>query len=210
MQKYLAMPPKPNRPAWERLAERLRPGNDVSIGGGEERNGEEVAASAYLERIRTARGGGFTSIHDGVKEMQEELQEEIAMALGRTALSADAAYALLASSSVRVEAAAEATRRAAKGDRDAAMRAETEARAAFTAARSEAIRRRTELLIHRQAVGFKTKNHDMIAKFYPVPPPLPPPSWEVDGDESNTKRSGTDERGRLWEKRMEALVRRQA
>ena len=98
---YLAQAPRPSKPTWERLAERLQPevaaecGGSGGGGGNGEPNGEEVAASAYLSRIRAARGGASLGAHAGVKELQEELQEEIAAALGRTALAADAAYALL-------------------------------------------------------------------------------------------------------------------
>jgi hypothetical protein len=45
--------------------------------------------------------------------------------------------------------------------------------AAFNRERSRALQAYWELVIHREALGFR--RHDEVARAYPIPPPIPPP-----------------------------------
>jgi hypothetical protein len=105
--------------------------------------------SPYLDRLRQR-----LDVEQAQTTLEQEIVQEIAAALGRTAAKLD--YALL-----RLELAAR--------DLDAAAGDEVAARAArFDALRAEALQARHELLIHREAVGIR--RNDLLEQLYPIPP----------------------------------------
>ena len=111
---------------------------------------DEGCESMYLDRLRK---GYDVKAH--VETIEEELAEEMAQALGRTTSKCDYQFALLDRERKAYEAAADPEQRA-------------EAAEAFEKQRLACVKARQDLLIHRQALGFKTKNHDVVDKFYPI------------------------------------------
>jgi hypothetical protein len=100
--------------------------------------------SAYLDRLRAR-----LDVEGTQAVLEQEIVQEMAAALGRTAAKVDLAL-------LRLEMAA---RDLAAGG-DAAV-------ARFNALREEALRARLELVIHREAIGFRRT--DEIERTYPVP-----------------------------------------
>jgi hypothetical protein len=105
--------------------------------------------SPYLDRLRQR-----LDVEQAHATLEQEIVQEIAAALGRTATKLD--YALL-----RLELA-ERDLRAATSDDVAACAAR------FDALREEALQARHELLIHREAVGIR--RNDVLEQLYPIPP----------------------------------------
>jgi len=122
------------RPAWKTLVSELK---------------DSGYQSPYLDRLRQR-----LDVEQAHATLEQEIVQEIAAALGRTAAKLD--YALL-----RLEIAAR--------DLDAAPADDTAAGTArFNALRDEALRARHELLIHREAVGIR--RNDLLEQLYPIPP----------------------------------------
>ncbi len=109
--------------------------------------------SPYLDRLRSR-----VDVEQAHQSLEQELIQEMAAALGRAEDKVNAAL-------LRLELAAEAV--AAAGDH-AERRA---CAAAFNARRLDALRARWELLIHREAIGFR--RNDVLESLYPIPPPMP-------------------------------------
>jgi hypothetical protein len=105
--------------------------------------------SPYLDRLRQR-----LDVEQAQTTLEQEIVQEIASALGRTAAKLD--HALL-----RLELAA--------GDLEGATGDELAVCAArFDALRAEALQARHELLIHREAVGIR--RNDLLEQVYPIPP----------------------------------------
>jgi hypothetical protein len=101
--------------------------------------------SVYLDRLRARLDV------DGTQAvLEQEIVQEMAAALGRTAAKVDLAL-------LRLEMAA----------RDLAAGGDAAAVARFNALREEALRARLELVIHREAIGFRRT--DEVERAYPVP-----------------------------------------
>ena len=100
----------------------------------------------YLDRLR-----GSYDVKAHVESIEEEMAEEMAKALGRTTSRCDYEFALL-----------DRARRLHDDDPS------DDARAAFDAQRAACLKARQDLLIHRQALGFKTNNHAVVEKYYPI------------------------------------------
>ena len=111
--------------------------------------------SKYLKRItRTVNVDGY------LKDVEDEVLEEIAAAIKRTDNKVN--FAML-----RMEMAEEDLDKAiAAADRAA----EIEAVERFNTLRKEAETARRNLMIHRQACGFKTDNFRTLLKLYPIGP----------------------------------------
>jgi hypothetical protein len=105
--------------------------------------------SPYLDRLRQR-----LDVEQAHATLEQEIVQEIAAALGRTATKLD--YALL-----RLELAERDLRAAASDDVAACA-------ARFDALREEALQARHELLIHREAVGIR--RNDVLEQLYPIPP----------------------------------------
>lgn len=64
-------------------------------------------------------------------------------------------------------------------DKSSSLKRRQEARIIFNERCVAAKRAKWELIVHRQAIGFRIKNHDTVNDMFPIPPPLP----EIDIDE---------------------------
>jgi hypothetical protein len=105
--------------------------------------------SPYLDRLR-ARVDPSRAQDD----LETEIRAEIAAALGRAEDKVNAAL-------LRLELAGRDLDTAADGDR-------RQRTADFNALREEALHARWELLVHREAVGFR--RNGMLDELYPIPP----------------------------------------
>ena len=105
--------------------------------------------SPYLDRLRQR-----LDVEQAHATLEQEIVQEIAAALGRTAAKLD--YALL-----RLELAGRELD-AASGDEVAACARR------FETLREAALQARHELLIHREAVGIR--RNDLLEVLYPIPP----------------------------------------
>ena len=114
---------------------------------------DEKSDSIYLARIRR----DVVDIKDHVERIEEEILEEMSAALGRTAGRCDYKFFMLDKAKEAVDGC---------GHDQTQRRAAIEA---FNAARQEAEKARRALLIHRQAVGFRTQNYQEVSKFWPLP-----------------------------------------
>ncbi len=123
------------QPAWKTLVSELK---------------DQGYRSPYLDRLRQR-----LDVEQAHATLEQEIVQEIAAALGRTAAKLD--YALL-----RLELAARELDAAVTDDERAARTEVVEAR------RTEALRARHELLIHREAVGIR--RNDILEQVYPIPP----------------------------------------
>ena len=113
---------------------------------------DEQSDSPYLARIRR----DVVDMKDHVERIEEEVLEEMSAALGRTATRCDYKFFMLDKAKEKVDAAAHRSQRRAAIE-------------AFNAARLEAEEARRALLIHRQAIGFRTQNYQEVSKFWPLP-----------------------------------------
>lgn len=116
--------------------------------------------SPYLDRLRER-----LSVEESQQLIEQEIQEEMALALGRTAARVDLALLELELAERSLDGLLD---RAALTKED--VRAELEAALALRDARHrEAHRRRRDLLIHREAIGWR--RHRPVLDHYPIPEP---------------------------------------
>ena len=143
---------------------------------------DEGCESIYLTRLRAQH-----DVRAHVDTLAEEVAEEMARALGRTTSRVDYAFACLERDRQRAHDAAAAVLRLRVPElRDELRRhglpvggnkpelrarlmpvATADAVEAFDAQRAVCRKERQNLLIHRQALGFKTGNHGAVEKYYP-------------------------------------------
>ena len=112
------------------------------------------------------------------------MAEEMARALGRTTSRCDYEFALL-----------DRARRMHDDDPS------DDARAAFDAQRAACLKARQDLLIHRQALGFKTGNHGAVEKYYPSSALKPLGDFLDEAPEDDEEAPVTTEqsyRGKNW------------
>ena len=158
-------PAKPT--PWRALAEQLA---------------DEGCESIYLTRLRAQH-----DVRAHVDTLAEEVAEEMARALGRTTSRVDYAFACLERDRQRASEAAAAVLRLRVPELRDELRshglpvggnkpelrarlmpvATADAVEAFDAQRALCRKERQNLLIHRQALGFKTGNHGAVEKYYP-------------------------------------------
>ena len=175
---------------------------------------DEGCESIYLTRLRAQH-----DVRAHVDTLAEEVAEEMARALGRTTSRVDYAFACLERDRQRAsEAAAAVLRLRVPELRDELRRhglavgGNTELRArlmpvatadaveAFDAQRAICRKERQNLLIHRQALGFKTGNHGAVEKYYPSSA-LKPLGDFLDAPEDDDEAPVTTEqsyRGKNW------------
>jgi hypothetical protein len=159
---------------------------------------DEGCESIYLTRLRAQH-----DVRAHVDTLAEEVAEEMARALGRTTSRVDYAFACLERDRQRAsEAAADVLKLRVPELRDELRRhglavggnkpdlrarlmpvATADAVEAFDAQRAICRKERQNLLIHRQALGFKTGNHGAVEKYYPSSS-LKPLGDFLDGDGS--------------------------
>ena len=128
---YVARAPKKHEATWSTLAKKLKGRTDVVSPDGK-----------HVDKLKKQ---GVYSVEDSIGKLEEELQEEMAYALGRTGDKLEHAYQLMQLSHERYHLAVENKEELAKRQ----LAAET-----FNTLRIEADRRRRDLIIQRQAVGF--------------------------------------------------------
>ncbi|HEX4355762.1 MAG TPA: hypothetical protein VHZ95_22700, partial [Polyangiales bacterium] len=132
--------PAPQKP-WKKLAAELT---------------EHGIDSKYLARVEAR-----VTPEEQLDKLQREIAEEMASALGRSGDKVDLALAELELHEARFDRAV----------RQGASLAERSALAdAFNAQRLLAQRRLRELLIHREALGFR--RNQILNELYPIPPKL--------------------------------------
>ena len=145
---------------------------------------DEGCESIYLTRLRAQH-----DVRAHVDTLAEEVAEEMARALGRTTSRVDYAFACLERDRQRAHDAAAAVLRLRVPELRDELRshglpvggnkpelrarlmpvATADAVEAFDAQRAICRKERQNLLIHRQALGFKTGNHGAVEKYYPPP-----------------------------------------
>ena len=143
---------------------------------------DEGCESIYLTRLRAQH-----DVRAHVDTLAEEVAEEMARALGRTTSRVDYAFACLERDRQRASEAAAAVLKLRVPELRDELRshglpvggnkpelrarlmpvATADAVEAFDAQRAICRKERQNLLIHRQALGFKTGNHGAVEKYYP-------------------------------------------
>ena len=132
-----------SEPAWKKLVLELR-SSDYK--------------SPYLDRLRARFSASSQA------DLAREVLQEMASALGRAEAKVEAAIVRLDLGSRSIDAMLDRT------DRDAAWRTELNDRiGAFNREREVALQARWELLVHREALGFR-RNEELTTD-YPIPPP---------------------------------------
>ncbi|HZR80311.1 MAG TPA: hypothetical protein VFD92_04365 [Candidatus Binatia bacterium] len=111
---------------------------------------DEGYDSPYLERLRRR-----LDVYEAQEQLEKEVVREMAAALGRTEEKLLVALLRLELAGREVDAA--------RDDRD-----RRRCIARFNAAREEALSARYELLVHREAIGFR--RNQILETMYPVPP----------------------------------------
>jgi len=129
--------------AWERLAGQMQ---------------DEGFRSPYMDKLH-AKVPSASTPEAAVKGVEDEIKGEIAASLSSAESKIHRALALLEYAKER------AARAASKSE-------EKEAVEAYNAIRREAMVARHNLLVQRQACGFKTGNVAQVEAQYPIPPPL--------------------------------------
>jgi len=131
-----------DEPLWKKLVDDLR---------------QKGNQSRFLERLRerVPVAGG--------REAEREILEEMASALGRAQDKVNVALLRLELEQEALDVLASATVRDDAWQREASRRLE-----AFRVRREDAIRARWELMVHREALGFR--RNENLARDYPIPP----------------------------------------
>ena len=177
---------------------------------------DEGCESIYLTRLRAQH-----DVRAHVDTLAEEVAEEMARALGRTTSRVDYAFACLERDRQRASEAAAAVLRLrvpelrdelqrhglAVGGNKPELRARlmpvatADAVEAFDAQRALCRKERQNLLIHRQALGFKTGNHGAVEKYYPSSALKPLGDFLDEASEDDDEPPVTTEqsyRGKNW------------
>ena len=177
---------------------------------------DEGCESIYLTRLRAQH-----DVRAHVDTLAEEVAEEMARALGRTTSRVDYAFACLERDRQRAHDAAAAVLRLrvpelrdelrrhglAVGGNKPKLRARlmpvatADAVEAFDAQRAVCRKERQNLLIHRQALGFKTGNHGAVEKYYPSSALKPLGDFLDEAPEDDDEAPVTTEqsyRGKNW------------
>mmetsp|Transcript_15848 Transcript_15848/g.41745 ORF Transcript_15848/g.41745 Transcript_15848/m.41745 type:complete len:227 (+) Transcript_15848:138-818(+) len=177
---------------------------------------DEGCESIYLTRLRAQH-----DVRAHVDTLAEEVAEEMARALGRTTSRVDYAFACLERDRQRAHDAAAAVLRLrvpelrdelrrrglAVGGNKPELRARlmpvatADAVEAFDAQRALCRKERQNLLIHRQALGFKTGNHGAVEKYYPSSALKPLGDFLDEAPEDDDEAPVTTEqsyRGKNW------------
>lgn len=126
-----------------------------------ERLSAEPQQNPYLSRLQ--QRARALRIDSGFGAVEREVLAEMAAALGRSESHVTGALERLSDLGARIDAL-ELT--ASTPARDAKL---SEAIAEFNAVRELAKRRRWELVVHREALGFRAMD-DLVERTYPIPP----------------------------------------
>ena len=177
---------------------------------------DEGCESIYLTRLRAQH-----DVRAHVDTLAEEVAEEMARALGRTTSRVDYAFACLERDRQRASEAAAAVLKLRVPELRDELRshglpvggnkpelrarlmpvATADAVEAFDAQRAVCRKERQNLLIHRQALGFKTGNHGAVEKYYPSSALKPLGDFLDEAPEDDDEAPVTTEqsyRGKNW------------
>ena len=177
---------------------------------------DEGCESIYLTRLRAQH-----DVRAHVDTLAEEVAEEMARALGRTTSRVDYAFACLERDRQRAHDSAAAVLRLRVPELRDELRshglpvggnkpelrarlmpvATADAVEAFDAQRAVCRKERQNLLIHRQALGFKTGNHGAVEKYYPSSALKPLGDFLDEASEDDEEPPVTTEhsyRGKNW------------
>ena len=177
---------------------------------------DEGCESIYLTRLRAQH-----DVRAHVDTLAEEVAEEMARALGRTTSRVDYAFACLERDRQRAHDSAAAVLRLRVPELRDELRshglpvggnkpelrarlmpvATADAVEAFDAQRAICRKERQNLLIHRQALGFKTGNHGAVEKYYPSSALKPLGDFLDEASEDDEETPVTTEqsyRGKNW------------
>jgi hypothetical protein len=143
---YMARAPKKAEASWRTLAQKLKAAPDLTSLEGK-----------HIDKIKKQ---GVYSVEDSVGKLEEELQEEMAQALGRTGDKLEYVFKLMKLAQKSYYKSIENSEELIKRQ----LAAET-----FNTLREEVDTRRRDLIIQRQAVGFYWRNHQIITDHYPIP-----------------------------------------
>ena len=139
---YIAKPPSKSEPAWSRLANKIKSSDEDRIVQKFEMNINDICDR-----------------RDHVAKIEDELREEMAKALGKTGRKCVYAFDLL--------------RKAEQQCINARNRPSEEYQYAvktYNEVREFAENARTELIIHRQAIGLTWRNQKIVEEEFPLPP----------------------------------------
>jgi hypothetical protein len=176
---------------------------------------DEGCESIYLTRLRAQH-----DVRAHVDTLAEEVAEEMARALGRTTSRVDYAFACLERDRQRASEAAAAVLKLRVPELRDELRshglpvggnkpelrarlmpvATADAVEAFDAQRAVCRKERQNLLIHRQALGFKTGNHGAVEKYYPSSALKPLGDFLKDAPEDDEPPVTTEQsyKGKNW------------
>ena len=176
---------------------------------------DEGCESIYLTRLRAQH-----DVRAHVDTLAEEVAEEMARALGRTTSRVDYAFACLERDRQRAHDAAAAVLKLRVPELRDELRshglpvggnkpelrarlmpvATADAVEAFDAQRALCRKERQNLLIHRQALGFKTGNHGAVEKYYPSSALKPLGDFLEDAEDDEEPPVTTEQsyRGKNW------------
>ena len=132
-------------PAWTRLANKIK---DTELA-------TDFSRAMHLEELR--------KVYDPEMEigkLEDELQEEIASALGKTGRHCRAYFSLLEKLQL-------------KYDKESNIDSKRLIASSFNEVRELAMDARRNLIIHRQAAGFTYQNHRIVEQEYPLPSKIP-------------------------------------
>ena len=149
---YLARPPTKSTTAWTNLAHRVKGGVEHSPSG------------VHIEKIK--REGAF-NVEDSIAKLEEELQEEMAVALGKTGDKCGYYFTLMTHAYEDYKRISNPQIKCEGNLEDRIIAAKT-----VNALRIKAEGARRDLIIHRQAIGFYWNNHRIVEEKFPLPPKL--------------------------------------
>ena len=149
---YCARPPRKQEPSWRNLASKLKHGASF-----------DDASKDHIEKIKPQ-----FDVSDSLAKLEEELQEEMAVALGKTGDKCVYYFKLLDR--------AHEEYLMKKDEKHCSLEERVVAAQTFNVIRQEADAARRNLIIHRQAIGFYWNNHKIIENQFPLPPKLKEPT----------------------------------
>jgi hypothetical protein len=154
---YAAKIPTKEQHSWKRIANQIKKGLVIGPDTSDE--------SVYSARLRATHDH-----RDAVEKIEDELMEEMAGALGRSGTKCDVLFLLLENQGKRCDEVAALISDAVGAEFEENKVALQTAVTEFNRLRHDAENARRELIIHRQAVGFRQSNYEFVESHWPLPP----------------------------------------
>lgn len=149
---YCARPPRKQEPSWKTLAAKLKSGTDS----------DDRSRDSYIDKMKP-----MYDVSDSIAKLEDELQEEMAVALGKT--GDKTCYYFKLHQRAHEEFLLLTSKEASLDERLKACRT-------FNVIRAEAEAARRNLIIHRQAIGFYWRNHSIVEEKFPLLPKVKEPT----------------------------------